>query len=220
MTSDLEIEVKLSVSDPAAVLARLADAGPDALAGFTRAGGLSHVVAIDRYLDTADRALEAAGARARLRSVAGGVTLTVKRNGVEAAGVTTRRELEAPATDALDPAAWPDSPARAELLAISGGRPLLERARLRQRRTLQYVAREGTRVELSLDELEALDGDRVVGRRTELEAELKGGVGADDHAALVALAEALLGWPELGPATGSKRSFAMAAVTSARGTER
>lgn len=216
MTAGLEIEVKLSVADPAATMARLAAAASDELVGFVRVGGSQRVVAVDRYIDTPTGALEAVRARARLREVDGQVTLTVKRGGIESAGVTTRQELEGPATSSLDSATWPDSPARRELVALQGSEPLVETVRLRQHRTVRYLEREAIRVEVSLDELEALDGDRRVATRTELEVELKRGEPAAGHAALAQLAEALLGWPGVGPALGSKRWFAMQSVAAAR----
>jgi inorganic triphosphatase YgiF len=209
---DLEIEVKLSVGDPDAVLARLARAAPAALAGFRRVGRLRRVVVLDRYVDTADRALDAAGLRARLRDVGGTVTLTVKGRALERAGVTTRTELEGPATRALDPMAFPPSRARDEVERVSAGRPLVEIARLRQRRAVRHLQRDGTVVELSLDRLEALDGERTVATRTELEAELKAG----DPEALAELGAALLRLPSVAPAVASKRSFAIEALAAAR----
>lgn len=146
--------------------------------------------------------------RARLRVAGRSVVLTVKRTGAETEGVTTRVELEAPATRSLDPRRWADSPARTALLEATGGAPLIEIARLRQRRYTRLIRRGATTVELSLDALAALDGGRVVGRRHELEAELKAG----DAAALMELAEALRGTRGIGPALGSKLRFTLEAV--------
>src|SRR5262249_30095722 len=89
---------------------------------------------------------------------------------------------------------------------------LIEIARLRQHRLIRNVRRGDTRVELSLDELEALDGDRVVASRWELEAELKGG----DREDLRELANALSTTPGLGFPYGQKRLFAMVSVATAR----
>jgi hypothetical protein len=208
----LEVEVKLSVEDPEPI-ARLIDAPvPERLAGFEAAGPTHLDVVVDRYLDTDDGALEAAGARIRLRDSGRGVTATLKRRGIVEDGVTTRVELEGPATPSLDPAAWPESAARRALEEIVGRSRLVETARLRQRRQVRDVSRAGTRVELSLDHLEALDGEAVVATRWELEAELKAG----DREALAELSNALQVLPGVSLAAESKRLFAMLAVAMAR----
>src|SRR5262249_39530296 len=168
------------------------------------------VEVLDRYLDTADSALEAALVRVRLRYVGGRVLVTLKGAGTEVAGITTRRELESPAADDLDPGAWPPSPARTEIQVVVAARPLVEIARLRQHRAVRDVVRGGTRVELSLDHLEALAGDVVRAQRWELEAELKAGAEAD----LAELTAAIDRVPGILPALGSKRGFALAAATA------
>ena len=206
VASDLEIEVKRSVADPTAAIAWLERAAPDELAGFRASGPVRTIDVLDRYLDTADGALEGALQRARLRHVGSRVLVTLKGAGSEVAGITTRRELESPATDDLDPSRWPPSPARTEIQVIVARRPLVEQARLRQHRTVRYMVRGGTRVELSLDHLEALSGDVVRAERWELEAELKDGSEAD----LAELTTALDQIPGVGPALGSKRGFALA----------
>jgi inorganic triphosphatase YgiF len=143
--------------------------------------------------------------RARLRFRAGRVTLTVKRTGIEAAGITTRVELEAPATRSLGPGRWPPSAARDALLQATAGEPLHVIARLRQHRLVRVVRRGGTRVELSLDALAAVAGGRVVARRHELEAELVDGSPEE----LATLADALRSIDGVGPALGSKLAFAL-----------
>jgi inorganic triphosphatase YgiF len=146
--------------------------------------------------------------RARLRTVESTVTLTVKRSGVLDRGVTTRVELEGPASSAIDPEQWPASEARAALLDAIGDVRMREIARLRQRRLTRLLARGSTIVELSLDELEALDGERVAGRRYELEAELVEGEPDD----LMELADALRDIVGVGVPLGSKLRFALDAV--------
>lgn len=183
------------------------------MAGFEPAGPVRDVLIVDRYLDTADGALETAGARIRLRESGARVIATVKRRGIEEQGVTARVELEGEATASTNPADWPDSPARRAVEHVVAGATLVETARLRQRRKVRDVARGETRVELSLDRLEALDGDLVVATRWELEAELKAG----DRDDLVELSNALQGLPWLALAAESKRLFAMLAVARARG---
>jgi hypothetical protein len=150
----------------------------------------------------------------RLRDSAAGITVTMKRRGTLGdAGVTTRAEIEGPATDDLDPASWPESPARAAVTKLTGDQPLVEKARLRQRRTVRDLRLGETRIELSLDHLEALDGEVVVATRWELEAELKSGSGDD----LTKLSNALQVLPGLSLVAESKRLFAMLAVARARG---
>jgi len=208
VTEGVEVEVKLSVTDPAAVRRLVDEADPARLAGFASTGPATDLVVIDRYVDTADGRLVMAGARARVRlGPAGEAVMAVKRRGIEEAGVTARLEDEGPATGALDPAGWPDSPGRRTLLALTGDAPLVEIARLRQRRHVRIVRRGATEVELSLDALAALDGERVTATRWELEAELKAG----DRTDLEELAVALAAAPGVGPATGSKLSFALSA---------
>lgn len=212
----IEIEVKLGVTEPTSVRRLLERPDPAALAGFEATTALSEQVVVDRYIDTADGRLQLAGARARVRTGDATPILTLKHHGLEEAGVTARHEVEGPADAGLDPRAWPDSVARRELLELTAGAPVVEIARLRQRRHVRLVRRDATTVELSLDELEALDGDRVSATRWELEAELKAG----DRAALAALAAALAMIPGVRPASGSKLGFALAARRAAPGTDR
>src|SRR5205823_1093955 len=110
------------------------------------------------------------------------------------------------------PSHWPESPARAELVGIIGDAVLVETARLRQERLVRDLRHGATTVELSLDRLEALDGDAVVAVRWELEAELKSG-SRDD---LAMLSNALQVLPGISLAAESKRLFAMLAVAEAR----
>ena len=213
MTAGVEVEVKYAVDDPALIRPLVELPQPGLLAGFEGAGAVHEVEVLDRYLDTVAGALEGALARARLREERDRVELTFKRQGVVGdGGVTTRVELEGPATPDLDPARWPESAARHELMAVAGGGPLVETARLRQRRLVRDLVRGETRVELSLDHLEALDGEAVVATRWELEAELKAGRQED----LAELANALGVLPGLSLAAESKRLFAMLAVAMAR----
>lgn len=209
----VEIEVKRAVHDSAPIRALLADPDPGRLAGFEADGPPTLDEIVDRYLDTAagDGVLRAAGLRARLRISGRGVSLTVKgRAEVTPDGLTTRMELEAPATADLDPGRWPASPARQLLIDAVGNAPLDEIAALRQRRQVRPLRKGATVVELSLDELEALEaGGGVLETRVELEAELKTGPASD----LVDLAAAIAAVDGLGPALGSKLEFALAART-------
>ena len=213
MTEGVEVEVKFAVDDPARIADLVRSPDPRLLAGFEASGPVREVEVLDRYLDTADGALEAALARARLRESGGRVEVTFKRQGVVGdGGVTERTELEGEATPDLDPGRWPESVARRELAALAGDAAFVETARLRQRRLVRDVSRAATRVELSLDRLEALDGEVVVATRWELEAELKGGRRED----IAELANALGVLPGLSLAAESKRLFALLAVDQAR----
>jgi inorganic triphosphatase YgiF len=205
-----EIEVKLAVARPLVVRRLLSAPDPRRLAGFSAAGPEHIVQLTDRYLDTDPIAgrLFLKSIRARLRREGAVTSLTVKRSGVEMRGVTTRVELEGPATRSLDPDRWPTSAARAALLEASSSEPLQVIAQLRQRRRTRLLARAETVVELSLDALQAVDRGRVVGRRHELEAELIRG----DETALAELGEALLRIDGVSPPLGSKLRFALDAV--------
>lgn len=143
--------------------------------------------------------------RARLREAPEGVTLTVKRRGTLAGAITTRAELEGPATTALEPGAWPASAARDLVIAATAGDSLVEIAALRQRRLVRNLRRGTTLVELSLDEMDALERGQPVDHRVELEAELKGG----PTAPLDDLAAALASIDGVGPPAGSKLDFAL-----------
>ena len=190
----------------------LVHADPELFAGFEGTADPHLVTLTDRYLDTSriDGRLALAGIRARLRDLGTEVVLTVKRSGVEERGVTTRVELEGPATAALEPDAWPPSAARDALLDAAGGLPIREIARLRQRRLTRILRRGPTSVELSLDGLEALDAGHVVGRRYELEAELLDG----EHADLADLGDALRRIDGVGPPLGSKLRFALESLSA------
>jgi hypothetical protein len=214
VTAGVEVEVKLAVEEAAERIREvISRPDPHLLAGFDGSGAIREIEVLDRYLDTAAGALDAALARARLRESRGRVELTLKRQGIVGdGGVTTRIELEGPATADLDPARWPESAARSELVAVAAGERLIETARLRQHRLVRDLVRGGTRVELSLDHLEALDGEAVVADRWELEAELKAGVPED----LAELSNALQVIPGLSLAAESKRLFALLAVATAR----
>ena len=205
----LEIEVKYGVRDPATLRALLEDDHAELGAGFEPSGPVHLVTVVDRYLDTAASGgrLWQGTMRARLRASDAGVVLTVKLPRQSTGAASTRIELEAPASPVLDPLDWPDSPARAALVAAAGGERLVEIAALRQRRLTRRYQAGGTEVEVSLDQLEALVDDAAVGHRIELEAELKAGSAAD----LERLAAALVALPGIEAPLGSKLDFALAA---------
>lgn len=204
-----EVEAKFSVREPDVLRALIEMPEPERLAGFVAAGPVHLDIATDRYLDTdaSDGRLRRAGMRARLRCAHDGVVLAVKRAGIDHGRVSSRTELEGPATTAIDPEVWPPSAARDALLEATRPSGLIEIACLRQRRLTRTLGNGSATVQLSLDEIEALDGEVALDRRVELEAELKTG----PRAALERLADALAVLDGVEPALGSKLEFALAA---------
>lgn len=208
-TEPLEIEVKLAVSRPRRIARLLRHPDPGGLAGFLPVGAATSRTIVDRYLDTDQEGgkLAQAWMRARLRRHGSHVTLAVKRASQERDGVTERVELQSPATTSLDADRWPPSAARTALLQATGVGKLQEVARLRQHRVVRVVRRGPTSVELSLDRVDAMVGDRLLDRRYELEAELLEGARGD----LAELADALRQLDGIEPAVGSKLAFALEA---------
>jgi len=93
-----ELELKYSIDDAAAVEAWLDDAFPRSAEQRWRTVSIT-----DRYFDTADGALRAAGYGARLRRAERRTTLTLKSD-IEVDGALHRRlELEGAASRALAP---------------------------------------------------------------------------------------------------------------------
>ena len=170
----IEIELKYVVLDRAALEPLLRGE----LVPGLRAGPERTVEMVDGYLDTADRAVERAGYAARLRHAPAGASLELKslaRGTASSAALHRRTELVGPAVEGLDPRDWPSSPARAALLERTGDAPIEERFSIRQVRRRWDLQGDAGRVEMSLDEVEVVRHDEVVGRRTVLEAELLGG---------------------------------------------
>jgi inorganic triphosphatase YgiF len=212
LTEPLEVEVKLGVGRPATVRRLILDPDPARLAGFEPAGDAHLVRVTDRYIDTAPQGgrLFLAGMRARVRREGAAITLTVKRSGVETRGVTSRVEINGPATRSLDPWSWPESRARALVVEAAGDQPLAVIATLRQHRLTRRLARGGTTVELSLDRLEAISDGLVAARRHELEAELLEG----DEITLAELGESLMELDGVGAPLSSKLQFALDGATA------
>jgi inorganic triphosphatase YgiF len=202
-----EIELKLAVADPGVVRALLRRPPAEGIAGFVPAGPIRTVIVVDRYFDTADGALTLGGVRARVRDQGGERILAVKASIATEGAVSRRVELQGPAAGGLQPATWPASNARDRLLPLIGDRDVVEIAAIRQRRLQRDFAAAGTRVEISLDEMTALDGRRALAHRTEVEAELLAG----DAGLLQELAAALGELAGVGVAAGSKLAFALAA---------
>jgi len=169
----LEVEAKFDV------LARGATRGlfdaPD-LAGLPGIGAARRVRHLDRYLDTPDGRLRAAGWAARLRTTDAETRIQLKRIGAPGTdGVTRRTELDGPAGPDENPQSWPTSAARRRLIQLLHGETASTRLTLRQDRLVRDYGDDGCRVELSLDRTAALAGDAVAGRLTILELELRTG---------------------------------------------
>jgi CHAD domain-containing protein len=208
----IEVELKYRLRDQAAGDRYLS---ADELAGFTPITPVRSTQLEDRYLDTADGALARAGFAARLRQTAKGTTVSVKSMArrSEESGVHRREELEGPADRTAGPRDWPASDARSLVLEQCGDAPLVELVTIRQLRRKRKLQSNGTIVELSLDEVDAVARSRVVERFVELEIELVEG----DEAALGPIDTLLAADVALAPSTGSKLESALAAIRASNG---
>jgi len=209
-TRPIEVELKYRVIDAAAGDAYLA---ADELAGFKPASPVRSTQVEDRYIDTADGAMARAGFAARLRQTAKGTTVAVKSavRRVGGGNVHRREELEGPADRTAHPRDWPASDARSVLLEQGGDAPLVELVTIRQLRRKRILERDGTAVELSLDEVDAVTRSRVVARFVELEVELVRGRESD----LADIDALLAADPGLAPAESSKLQSALRAIVAA-----
>ena len=170
-SAPVEVELKYDVTDPAA-LDRLLRAAE--VAGFS-GGEWREALVEDRYVDTADRAVERAGYAARIR-LRGGRAVAGLKSLTPADGALHRREeIEGPADEGLNPRTWPESDARDFLLRIVGDRALGERFVIRQRRRVREVTAPDGAAELSADDVEVLSGGRRLGGYAALEVELHHG---------------------------------------------
>ncbi|MEP6680332.1 MAG: CYTH domain-containing protein [Chloroflexota bacterium] len=190
--------------------------------GRARLGAATVGRDLDRYLDTADERLAAAGWACRLRTRDERTIVSLKGATPsivgDRSGLHRRPEVEGPATADLEPTAWPASAALELLLALAGGQSLEERLRLDQRRTERDVLLDGERVAiLSLDEVVVLDAaGRSVGRMLVVELEHTGDTDADEMAAV---ADALRADPELAPDPLTKLEHASQLIAASRATE-
>ena len=206
----IEVEARFRVTDPA-TLRRLATAprlGPGEL-------GPPHAFdEIDRYLDTVDGALAAARWACRLRLRGSRAILSLKGPPEEGSGgwLHRRPEVEGPAGDGLDPAAWPPSDARTRLDDLRQGGALEERVLLHQHRLERTVHVDGLPLgTLSLDEVTAMRGGTELGRFAVVEIEL-GTATAGGEDALRGLAAELATTPGIvvEPRTKLERALALA----------
>lgn len=171
MAPSLEVELKLRAETdaPLRVLAVVEQLGPAAL------GPATHAVEVDRYLDTADGRLAAAGWACRLRRRDFSTRISLKGPAQHMAGASLHRrpEVEGPASEDEPIERWPASAALDRLMELSDGAPLAERLTLRQRRTERAVRLDGTRVGLlTLDRVRVEQHGRRRGSFLAVELEL------------------------------------------------
>ena len=168
---------------------------------------------LDRYVDTVDLRLAAVHWACRLRSRGGRTIVSLKGPAEHHAGdlLHRRPEVEGPASPTLRAGAWPPSPARDQLLAMTGGAALEERFSLEQDRTERAVSLEDVRIGgLSLDRVRVMHASREIGRMSVVELELDPSALAQglDHAPLARALSAVEGLlPD--PSTKLERALAM-----------
>lgn len=198
----VELELKYAVADPDALARRLETLELDGLTP----GTARELDVVDHYFDTRDETLAAAGYGARLRHIDGTVVVSLKGLEIAAPGTEEgpvravpgtstadagalhrRREIEAPATEALDPTTWPETEARQIVLDLAGGGELLERFVVRQRRLERRLEGAAGSVNVTLDRVCVLRRGQELGSFAQVEAELTDG----DDELLDQLAEAL-----------------------------
>jgi len=165
----VEIELKFDAPDPDGVTAWLDQRYP------ADDGGWAESRLADRYFDTSDFSIARAGYGARVRRRAGQLTVEIKTDGTVDGARHQRTEIMGPATIGLEPARWPASEARDLLERLAGGRPLVERFTIRQRRRERRLQLDGAEALASLDDARVIVGGRTIGRLRGLEVELLSG---------------------------------------------
>lgn len=161
-----ELELKYTVDDLDAIVAFLDEQLPPAI-GY----GWRTLDVTDTYFDTEARALARAGYGARLRRHGLKRIVGLKSDLRSDGALVTRNEIEAEATAALDPSAWPRSEARDIVRSFARREPLVTRFVLRQRKR----RRDFGGLELSVDEVSIRRGRKLAGELKELEVEYKSG---------------------------------------------
>jgi triphosphatase len=212
-----EVELKYLVRDEPALRGWLARDWGGALDGVSVEDARTIEVE-DRYVDTARGALERAGFGARLRRVDEGPwVITVKsashqrpagdaRTGKRLSRALSQRvEVEGPADERLDPAAWPPSAASGLVEEVRGRGRLRTIFTLSQRREQQTIRMDEGPVQLTLDWVAVLRGGRAVGSFSVLEAEARS---PEAGAGLERLAELLEATGYVTPEPRSKEEMA------------
>ena len=205
--STIEVELKYRVGDIAVAERLLAAEAIGPFRALAPARAAQHV---DRYLDTADGALAAAGYAARLRQANGETVVTVKGTTPSDGAMARREEIEGPADRKRAPHDWPPSAARSLILELCGDAPLVELVTVRQLRRKRRLSATDATAELSLDEVDVVSRGRVVDHFVELEIELTSG----DPQRLVEVGNELSATAGLAAAPGSKLETALAARTA------
>jgi CHAD domain-containing protein len=204
----IEVETKFQVTSPGAADGYLV--APE-LGPFTPDGAVKSERVEDRYVDTPDWALARAGYAARLRKTSRGIEISLKAQNTSDGQLQRREEIEGPADAGLIPADWPASQARNVVMELCGDVAVVELLTIRQLRRSRLLRAGGTRVELSLDEVEVLCDGQVVDSFEELEVELKRG----DEVALAALSAILETDDALSPVSRSKLARGVKAIRAA-----
>jgi inorganic triphosphatase YgiF len=202
----MEIELKFAArgDDPLLVLEAAERLGPVGLGPPVRFDET------DRYLDTVELAVAAAGWACRLRLRGDRWIVSLKGPPAAHAGdgsaLHRRPEVEGPATDSTEPMLWPPSAARTKLLGLARGEPIVERLRLEQHRTERRVFEDGRQLGiLSLDRTAVVHRGRRLGEMKVVELELTE-AGQDRQTSLAA---ALAGVAGLEPEPRNKLECAL-----------
>jgi CHAD domain-containing protein len=177
----LEIEAKYSIPDEQA-FRRLLETS--SLGGF-RLGQTSLNELRDRYLDTSDRSVQAAGYAYRLRQTGDRYLVGLKGLGQATGAIHRRAEYEVDLAEPSPSQAWPPGAARELALQLVGNEPLVPLFEVEQSRYSRPVKQgERTVAELSLERVRIHKGDRTLVAFLELEAELSPDGSEEDLAQL------------------------------------
>lgn len=209
----VEVELKYRADGPGPLDRLLASDG----LGAAVLGPAVTVDEVDRYLDTADRRLAAAGWACRLRRRGASTRLALKGPPQPGTGGALHRrpELEGAADDRLEPAGWPPSEARHFLDGLRGGERLVERFRLVQRRTERPIRLGGERLgTMSLDLVHVESEGRPLGllHVVELELDAVAGTAGEEHLAGLHAAVAAIGGLEPDPRTKLEHALELLAA--------
>lgn len=199
----IEVEIKYDVLDRVAARVTLGAAG---LGDLQAVGPASRTHLVDRYVDTPDGRLLAAGWAARIRTVGELFRIHLKAlQPTDDARVARRQELEGHAGPGMSPDPWPTSAARRRLIQLTRGEPLVEVLVLRQDRLARRFGNSSGALELSLDRVEVLVAGQSVARRLVLEVEQQT---ASDGAFNAAIAQ-LDGLAHLSPSRSTKLGWGL-----------
>jgi inorganic triphosphatase YgiF len=200
----MEIEAKFAVADDTTFRRLLACES----VGTFQLGPPTAIEVRDRYFDTADGDLYAAGYACRLRREGDRYLAGIKGLGDTSGAVHHRVERETELSGPLPPSAWPAGPERALVNSLSQGKPLVLLFEIVQERCRRQAhAGDQPIAELSFDRVQVCLQESIADEYLEIEAELSS-PGAQDQLARLA---ATLGevW-EIEPRARSKFERALA----------